>query len=59
MNLTGKIWLVFSHVYPYQTQLNEEKYIVEYLMSTGAELVGTKKYKGSSVYLLHLNKKES
>lgn len=55
LNLKGKVWLLFSHVYPYLhvypwSNDNEEKYMIELLLSNGSELLDVKKYRGSSVY---------
>lgn len=51
LNLKGKVWLLFSHLYPFGNDNdNEEKYMVELLLSKGSELLNVKKYKGSSVY---------
>jgi hypothetical protein len=49
LNLKGKVWLLFSHVHPFGND-NEEKYMMELLLSKGSELLDVKKYKGSSVY---------
>lgn len=50
LNLKGKVWLLFSHVYPFSGNDNEEKYMLELLLSKGSELLDVKKYKGSNVY---------
>ena len=52
LDLTGKVWLLFSHVYPFNTADNEEKYIVDFLLERGSKLIEVKKYKGSSVYYI-------
>ena len=49
LNLKGKVWLLFSHVYPFRND-NEEKYMMELLLSKGSELLDVKKYEGSSAY---------
>ena len=53
LNLKGKVWLLFSHVYPLR---NEEKYMMELLLSKGSEVLDVKKYKGSSVYYVDTKK---
>jgi hypothetical protein len=51
LNLKGKVWLLFSHVYPPRENYdNEEKYMIAFLISKGSVLLDVKKYKGSSVY---------
>ena len=50
LNLKGKVWILFSHVYPFRKDNNEEKYMIEFLLSNGSEVLDVKKYKGSSVY---------
>jgi hypothetical protein len=49
INLTGKIWLLFSHI-----NAKEEEYMVNLLLTGGADLVDTKRYTGSNVYLLNV-----
>ncbi len=56
-NLSGKVWLLFSHVYAFNSTENEENYIVNFLLSQGAQLIDFKKYEGSSIYLIDTNKK--
>ena len=56
LDLTGKVWLLFSHVYPSNTADNEEKYIVDFLLERGSKLIEVKKYKGSSVYYIDTKK---
>lgn len=51
LNLKGKVWLLFSHVYSFKG-FNEEKYMVEFLLSKGSELLDIKNYKNSSVYYI-------
>lgn len=53
LNLKGRVWLLFSHVYPLR---NEEKYMMELLLNKGSELLDVKKYKGSSVYYVDTKK---
>ncbi len=50
LNLKGKVWLLFSHVYSFRSDENEEKYMMELILSKGSELLDVKKYKGSSIY---------
>ncbi len=54
--LKGKIWLLFSHVYPMGKSDNEEKYMVDYLVDKGVELLDVKKYTGSSAYYIDTKK---
>jgi hypothetical protein len=56
LNLNGKTWLLFSHVYPWGTENNEEKYMVEFLLKNNSELLDVQKYKGSSVYYIDTKK---
>lgn len=57
LNLTGKIWLLFSHVYPIgRNDDNEETYMVKLLLRKGSELLDVKKYKGSAVYYFDTTK---
>ena len=55
-NLRGKVWLLFSHVYPWRTSDNEEKYMVDYLLSKGVKVIDVKKYTGSSTYYIDTKK---
>lgn len=55
LNLKGKVWLLFSHVYPFRND-NEENYMIELLLSKGSNLLDVKKYKGSSVYYVDTKK---
>ncbi len=55
LNLKGKVWLLFSHVFPFKKE-NEEKYMVYLLLNNGSELLDKKKYKGSTVYLVDTKK---
>lgn len=55
LNLKGKVWLLFSHVFPFKKD-HEEKYMIEFLLSKGSELLDTKRYKGSTVYLIDTKK---
>ena len=47
-SLSGKVWILFSHVYS-----NEDKFIIDYLQTRG-ELLDEYKTTGSSVYLFNL-----
>jgi hypothetical protein len=49
-SIKGKIWLLFSHVYPFDTKENEEKYILTHLPNTKTLKKHTSR--GSSVYLV-------
>jgi len=52
LNLKGKVWLVFSHVYHASQPDSEEAYMINTLISNGSKLLDVKKYKGSSVYYI-------
>jgi hypothetical protein len=53
-NLRGKVYLLFSHVYPFTPEDNEELYAVNFLLNNGAELLDTRKFRGSSVYVFDI-----
>lgn len=57
LNLKGKVWILFSHVHFYWENDNDEKYIVDFLIRNGSELLDVKRYYGSSVY--YVNTKNS
>jgi len=54
-SLNGKVWLLFSHVFPFRKDY-KEKYIVNFLISKGSEILDKKKYKGSTVYFVDTKK---
>ncbi len=56
LNLKGKVWLLFSHVYPSKRKDNEEKYMTELLFNNGAVLLDEKKFRGSKVYYVDTKK---
>jgi len=56
LNLKGKVWLLFSHVYLVRKKDNEEKYMMGFLLSNGSELLDVKKFSGSSVYYVDTKK---
>ncbi len=57
LDIEGKVWLLFSHVYPsINDSDNEEKYMMDLLLRKGSELLDVKKYKGSSVYYVDTKK---
>lgn len=51
-SLTGKVWLVFSHVYISESGVNEESYMIGFLKENGALVLDSQSYPGSSVYLV-------
>lgn len=51
-SLTGKVWLVFSHVYISESGVNEESYMIGFLKKNGALVLDSQSYPGSSVYLV-------
>ncbi len=52
LNLRGKVWLLFSHVYHSSRPDSEEAYMIKILLNNGSKLLDVKKYKGSSVYYI-------
>jgi len=51
LKLKGNVWLLFSHVYPFNNSIdNEEKYIINTLRKNGYSILIEKKYSGASVY---------
>jgi hypothetical protein len=52
LSLSGKCWLLFSHVYTSPSEGNEEKYMVEYLLKNGARIIDKWEFKGSSCYYI-------
>jgi hypothetical protein len=59
LGLNGKIWMLFSHVYPWETPDDEEKYMVDFLLNNGSELLDVKEYTGSSIYYIDTKKPDS
>ncbi len=49
-SLKGTVWLVFSHVYPFQPKNNEEAYMVGRLLQNGGHVLEERRYAGSSIY---------
>lgn len=54
MKFDGKVWLVFSHVYPFKKDsgLNEDRDLLQLLQNKGARLLDAKSYRGSNIYYL-------
>ncbi|MHB8829693.1 MAG: hypothetical protein ACYC6Q_09250 [Syntrophales bacterium] len=53
--LHGKVWLIFSHVYPFEQKYNEESYVLDYLMNGNSRILDEKQYVGCSVYYIDCN----
>lgn len=49
-SLSGTVWLVFSHVYPFGQRENEESYMVGRLTAGGGRILDRHAATGSSVY---------
>ena len=51
-DLRGRVWLLFSHVIRPASGDSHERYMVDFLVRNGAELLAEQKFTGSSVYYL-------
>lgn len=51
-DLRGRVWLLFSHVIRPASGDSHERYMVDFLLRDGAELLAEQKFTGSSVYYL-------
>jgi len=59
LSLKGKVWLLFSHVYPFSKKKEtEETYMINFLKNEGGEVLDFKKYKGSSLYYVNMKQSE-
>lgn len=52
----GNIWLLFAHVSPFGTDKNEENFIIEKLKTANFKFSNEKKFYGSSIYKVKLEK---
>ena len=50
LKLKGNMWLLFSHVLPFNDPENDEKYIITTLQKNGFTIEKAMKYHGSNVY---------
>ncbi|GAG16359.1 unnamed protein product, partial [marine sediment metagenome] len=56
LNLRGRVWLLFSHIFPFSGNVKESDYMIDFLIRNGSELLDKKRYKGSIVYYVDTKK---
>ncbi|HLF63836.1 MAG TPA: hypothetical protein VI603_08785 [Saprospiraceae bacterium] len=59
LHLTGKVWMLFSHVYPSNTEENEEKYMIDLLLRNGGKILQKIEDTGSRCYYIDTGKAEN
>ncbi len=55
LTIPGDYWLLFSHVYPFNTDNNEENYIVNDLKRKNISIIDYQEFRGTAVYKISGN----